>query len=392
MGAAAGAVVAATAGAGGFGSAGGGELEPQAETKTKRPTATWERMPGTLPRELSPADADGCKLHPMNRCRPPRRLLAFAACLALVLACGERRRAEPPRGFAAGAYVARLAADARAIGPLARSELGRRFLATAEALPPITPRRVGSEQVDEGRYYDGDIAAPLHYLPALDVASANGLTLGPGARIVDFGYGAIGQLRMLASLGFDVTGVEVKPALLALYSAPGDTGVVPPAAAGGRAGRLRVLGGFFPTDGALVAAIGGDYDLFVSKNTLKKGYIHPDRPAPDSKLVHLGVDDATFLGRVAALLRPGGSVLLYNVFVPTPEGEPFQPMSDGRCPFPREAWEAAGFRVTAFDVDDAAAMRAVLAATLHPEDGDDPSIGGRIQALYTFATLARRPD
>jgi SAM-dependent methyltransferase len=245
--------------------------------------------------------------------------------------------------------------------------------------PPAT------RSIDEARYYDGDVAAPLHYLPALDVASESGLALGPGARILDFGYGGIGQLRMLASLGFDVTGVDVKPALLALYSAPGDTGVVPAAAGGNQAGRLRVLDGFFPTDGKLVAAIGGDYDLFVSKNTLKKGYIHPDRPAPDAKLVHLGVDDVTFLRAVAALLRPGGSVLLYNVFVPTPEGEPFQPMSDGRCPFPREAWEAAGFHLVALDVDDGAAMRAVIAATEHTDDGDDPSVAGQIHALYTFA-------
>jgi len=47
-----------------------------------------------------------------------------------------------------------------------------------------------------------------------------------GKRILDFGYGTVGHLRLLASLGADMVGVEVDPLLRALYSAPGDQGAI----------------------------------------------------------------------------------------------------------------------------------------------------------------------
>ena len=45
---------------------------------------------------------------------------------------------------------------------------------------------------------------------------------------------------------------------------------------------------------ATTAAVGGDYDLIISKNTLKKGYVHPERPVEPRRLLNLGVDDADF--------------------------------------------------------------------------------------------------
>src|SRR5207249_4308788 len=100
----------------------------------------------------------------------------------------------------------------------------------------------------------------------------------------DFGYGYLGHLRLLASLGFDAVGVEVDPMLDALYAEPGDQGSIP-GFGGARAGSLHVLHGRFPADAAVTRAVGSGYDVIVSKNVLKKGYIHPDRPADEKKLI-----------------------------------------------------------------------------------------------------------
>ncbi len=57
-------------------------------------------------------------------------------------------------------------------------------------------------------------------------------------------------------------------------------------------------------------------------------------------------------------LGPAGAVLLYN-FCPAPPlpGAPPTPWADGRSPFTRQQWEAAGFDVVAFDADDTRAAR-----------------------------------
>jgi hypothetical protein len=77
-------------------------------------------------------------------------------------------------------------------------------------------------------------------------------------------------------------------------------------------------------------------------------------------LVHLGVSDSAFLAALARTVRPHGKVLIYNLCpAPAPPGKPYIPWADGRCPFPREAWRAAGFDVMAFDVEDSPAARAM---------------------------------
>jgi hypothetical protein len=50
--------------------------------------------------------------------------------------------------------------------------------------------------------------------------------------------------------------------------------------------------------------------------------------------------------------------MIYNLCpAPAPPGKPYIPWADGRCPFPREAWEKAGFRVIEIDRDDSPAAR-----------------------------------
>jgi SAM-dependent methyltransferase len=245
----------------------------------------------------------------------------------------------------------RIQGGARSMNGFVTTDLARGFLATAKQLPHIAPRQVTVDgttfTADEETYYETKYGSPLSYARPLDLLA----TLKPGAKVLDFGYGYVGHLRMLATMGFDVTGVDVDPLLPALYDQPSDQGAI-----GG--GKLRLLDGKFPADPAIVSAVGGGYDLIVSKNVLKRGYIHPDRPADDKKLIHLGASDEQVLAAFHDALAPGGRMLVYNICpAPTPPDKPFVPWSDGRSPWTKEEWEAAGFEVVAFDVDDTDAVR-----------------------------------
>jgi len=118
--------------------------------------------------------------------------------------------------------------------------------------------------------------------------------------------------------------------------------------------------------------VGQGYDLFLSKNTLKKGYVHPDLPVEKRRLLNLEVDDATFVRAIRDALKPGGWVMIYNICpAPSKPGEPYKNWADGRCPFPRPLWEAAGFEVLAFDHDDTVAIRRIAHA-LDWDKGDSP--------------------
>ena len=118
---------------------------------------------------------------------------------------------------------------------------------------------------------------------------------------------AFGRLREQESRrAAEVCGVEVDPLTRALCTSPGDQGKIP-GFRGRKDGRLRLVYGSFPAEGAVKAAVGGGYDLFISKNTLKRGYIHPYRPAPDpTRLIQLEVSDDDFLRAVYDTLAPGG--------------------------------------------------------------------------------------
>ena len=119
-------------------------------------------------------------------------------------------------------------------------------------------------------------------------------------------------------------------------------------------------------------AVGGGYDLILSKNTLKRGYVHPERPVDARRLLNLGVEDAVFVQALYDALKPGGRVLIYNICpAPSPPDQPYKPWADGRCPFARETWEAAGFRVVAFDRDDSEVIRK-FAHALGWDQGDSP--------------------
>lgn len=306
--------------------------------------------------------------------------------------------------------VAALRAEADSLAPLARSALTRRFLDTAGELPPITPRTVYHDStrtrywtaaersalpdtsllarvIDEQFFYYTRYGSPLAYMRPVEILAGAGFSDATGKKIADYGYGTIGHLRMLASMGADVTGIDVDPLLRALYSAPGDTGAV--RGRRGRAGRLHLVTGSFPGDSATAAAVGTGFDLFLSKNTLKNGYIHPAEPVNPRMLVHLGVSDSEFVATLFRILKPGGRVLIYNLTpAPNKPGTPFQPWADGRCPFPETLWKNAGFQVAAFDRDDSPAARA-MGRALGWDRG--PSAMNLENDLFATYTLVQKP-
>jgi hypothetical protein len=206
--------------------------------------------------------------------------------------------------------VAELQREAQSLAPLATTQLGRRFLAGTDALPHVAPRTVfydstrtrywsASEAqalppavrdsmltrtLDESFYYTTRYGSPLAYLRPLELLAAT-RDFGDvaGRKIVDFGYGTIGHLRLLAGLGAEMVGIEVDPLLRALYREPGDQGRI---GSGEKAGWVRLVHGQFPGGPGILGAVGGNVDIFLSKNTLKNGYLHPAEKVDPRRLVH----------------------------------------------------------------------------------------------------------
>ncbi len=280
----------------------------------------------------------------------------------------------------------RVASEAAAAKEVAETDLGRAFLAAADDLPPmaeartvyfrrgdaraITPEtweQLPEEEraafqlveVSEAWYYSL-YSTPIAYLRAIDLAAQAGLTNVDGKRLADFGFGNLGQLRMLASLGADVVGIESDHTHEAIFRMPEDEGEVArsPEAGEGEPGSVSLVFGHYPASEEIIAEVGGGLSLFMSKNTLKKGYIHPEREADPKLLVHLGVDDETYVRTVHEALEPGGLFVIYNLY-PKPAGqdEPYKPWASGECPFERALVEAAGFEVIHWNVDDSEKAR-----------------------------------
>lgn len=119
-----------------------------------------------------------------------------------------------------------------------------------------------------------------------------------------------------------------------------------------------------PGDVRTAAATGSGIDVFFSKNTLKRGYIHPAQQVDAKRQIDLGVSDAEFIRIVYDRLNPGGFFMIYN-FHPrrTPPREKYLPWSDGRSPFKQADLEAAGFKVIQFDCDDTPAAHVIAKAS-----------------------------
>jgi SAM-dependent methyltransferase len=307
--------------------------------------------------------------------------------------------------------VALIRRQAEALAPLVQSPLAKNFLQATADLPAVPARtlyrdaakttyysqaqadRLSADErkqlkpvpVDESLYYNTKYGSPLAYVRPLEVLGQAGMIDVAGKRILDFGYGTIGHLRLLATLGSDAVGVDVDPLLPALYSEPSDQGTIAGQKSEGRAGKVTLVHGRYPAEPGVAKAVGEGYDLILSKNTLKNGYLHPAQPVDKRMLIDLGVTEAAFVQTLYHALKPGGKVLIYNICpAPNPPGKPYIPWADGRCPFSKEMWEAAGFRVVALDQDDSGPVRQVAHALGWDRGGQAMSLEKDLFAHYTL--------
>lgn len=262
-----------------------------------------------------------------------------------------------------------------------------------EALPETERGPFKKLELDQEFYYTTRYGSPLAYMRALDLVCQ---PLGckecfRGRRVLDFGYGGIGHLRLLASTGAHVVGVEVDPLLQALYSEPRDTGTIKGAGMGENIppdGSITLVHGSWPGDAAVKEHAGSGFDVIISKNVLKRGYIHPEKEVDPRMLVHLGVDDDAFLAAIAQSLNPGGYFIIYNIS-PKQSEEKYIPWADGRSPFSKEAYEKAGLVVLDFDTDDTVKARELGKALRWNEGENAMDLERDVFAHYTL--VQKRP-
>jgi SAM-dependent methyltransferase len=322
------------------------------------------------------------------------------ALLAIIFLCQPPAAAEP-------SFVV---AEAAKLVPIATSDLGKDFLAGAKKATPFQPRTIYrkgrarewlsekefaaltsevqvawqpmevSEMMYQGLFYGSPTA---YLLPVEHLGRAGGPTSLKGLKIADFGHGGIGQLRIFAEQGAKAVGVDVDPLQPLLYSHKGDQGEV-----GGEEGSIKIIHGKYPGDAKIVEQIGDGYDLFLSKNTLKRGYVHPEREADQRMLIDLGATDEQFVSAVARLLKPNGWFVIYNLApAQNPADKPYLPMADGRSPFSRETLEKAGFEVIQFDANDDELVRRY--GTL--VDWDKPPTSMKLETeLFAWVTICRK--
>jgi hypothetical protein len=311
--------------------------------------------------------------------------------------------------------------EANALTPLATTPLGKRFLRAAESLPSVTPRsafrddntreffsraevdalpeerrkKLSTIELDEYRYYYTKYGSPLAYVRALDLAATNGVMDVKGAHILDFGYGSIGHLRLLASLGAITTGVDPDSYLDALYSQASDQGKVEPARGLriGTSGSVTLAHGRWPKDAVITEKVarGGPYQLILSKNTLKRGYLKPERRANKNQLIDLGVTDEVFLKATHDALAPGGILIIYNLAPKQAAADkPYLPHADARSPFSRDQYVKAGLSVISFDSEDHTFVRQ-MGSALGWDKNDKGEVNNDLSTnLFALYTVVRR--
>ena len=340
-------------------------------------------------------------------------VLILAAAMAGISALQAPAQDSQP---AAPSAAQALRDEAAALQPQVSSQLARTFLHATRCLPEIAPRTIYRDEttkkylskaeadalgagaraalkempIDDAKYYQTKYGSPMAYTRAVDLLGKNGFETFDGKRILDFGYGTVGHLRLMALNGATVVGLDVDSFLTALYSDHADTGKIRGNCGG--TGFLTLVSGRF-SEASVKQSVGDGYDLIISKNTLKKGYVAPpaDQEVDKRMLIDLGISNDEFLKTVFDRLKPGGRFMIYNICPKqgdAAKGEKYLPMADGHCPWDREALEKQGFKVVALDVDDSAATR-TQGKALGWDQGEQPM--DLENDLFAWYTIVEKP-
>ncbi len=312
--------------------------------------------------------------------------------------------------------IRRFMLEAEGLMPLMETDAAREFLAEVPELPEIQSRLIFVRQgivpdavseaefqmlpdefkaalrpqkIDITKYYQTIYGSPLAYARPLDVIAAIAeWDSFNDKKILDFGYGQIGQLRLLAQCGADVTGIELSSLISAMYTLPGDTGKM--TGASGNTGSLRLLHGAWPAGQIARERVAGAYDLIMARNVLRKGPM--DRANKDVRpelRVHLRTSNEMFLARMNEALKMGAYALVYNIGGAGPELWEQFPASDFSCPFTREQWESAGFELIALNQVDDEPMRKAAKALFLDRGPDGINLETNLYAQYTIAKKVR---
>ncbi len=307
-----------------------------------------------------------------------------------------------------------LRANSQILADDSQVELVKNFLSAAKTLLPIEGRTIHFHPMQrkaltkkqfrdlseakrsgfvpklvDNEMYFGHYSTPLAWVRPFEILAENGIESVDSKQILDFGFGNVSQLRMLASMGAHVTGVEVASGIhQAMYSQESDQGVIAKLPSGGieNDGSLKLAFGQWPADKKIVAEVGQNYDLIISKNVLKLGYIHPQQEVSDRMRIDLGVTDERFLNELLKSLNPGGMVLVYNIHpMQSPDPKKYKSWAHGETPWAKDDVEKAGFEVVAWHVDDSFAIQS-LGTKLGWRDSfnnqEDFEVGFR--AMYTI--------
>jgi len=214
---------------------------------------------------------------------------------------------------------------------------------------------------------------------------------------MDFGYGSIGHLKLLASNGAQVVGVDPDSYLSAIYSQASDQGgVLPFLDTHNQArGSINLVHARWPKDRVAIDAIAAQapFQLIISKNTLKRGYIKPERRADKRQLIDLGVSDDMFLRALHGALAPGGLVVIYNLAPKqAAPNEAYRPHADPRSPYSREQWQRAGFEVLAFDAEDHNFVRQMGVLLRWDQNEKGERVDDLETNLFAVYTIVKRPS
>ncbi len=317
--------------------------------------------------------------------------------------------AQPARPGVLGYYDT----QADRVEPLVESALAKAFVDQTRALPAIEPYKiyilpatvpeaVTVEQYDrlpvEAReplrpftiktqqYYETIFGSPLRYARPVDLlATAGGLDTLEGKKILDFGYGQIGQVRMMAMCGAHVVGTDVSSLVATLYERESDVEVTGSA---GKTGSITLHQARWPAGERAIDLVGEGYDVFIARDVLRAGKMDPQAELEAQHRVRLDVYPDFFLAELNRIMNDGGLVMIYNTGFNPPEDWPDRRLgADISSPFSRQQWADAGFELLALDANDDEAMRE-LGYALDMDKGENGINLERF--LFARYTLARK--